>query len=113
MALVAGTIATRIFYALTEDGNLLNPALFLLLSGATLIATAAFCAARHFFSTSWIKVTVGVAGSYCAWLIILLASGPETAMWLPVIILVGVPFTAPVLIGAWVGSGLLMPMPVR
>jgi len=108
LLVLAGALVTHVLYAMNEDGNLWNGALFVGVLLAAVVATAVFCGCRRFLSSRWARVLIGVSIIYCVWLAILLIGDPESGMWLPVIIIFGIPFTAPVLIAAWFSSGLFM-----
>jgi hypothetical protein len=108
LLLLAGTAVTHVLYAMNEDGNLWNGGLFVGVLLAAVVATAVFGACRRFLSSRWARIVTGVSITYCIWLAILLVGDPESGMWLPVIVIFGIPFTAPVLIGAWFSSDLFM-----
>lgn len=108
LLVLGGTVATHALYAMSEDGNLWNAALFIGVFVASFVATAVFCACRRFLASRRARVMTGISVIYCIWLVTLLAGDPESKMWLPVIVIFGVPFTAPVLIATWFASGLFM-----
>jgi hypothetical protein len=101
--MLAGVAVTHFLYAMNEDGNLLNQRLFVFVLIAALISTFLFVVCRRVLSRSIHAALFGTALSYVAWLAILMTE-PSTLMWLPVIVLFGIPFTLPVLLGSWCAS---------
>lgn len=109
-AFVAGLVGTHVLYAINEDGDLANVALFKDLLFAATIATLIFCACRFLVTEGRAKF-LGTALSYLTWASFLLLRdhGAETLMWLPVIVMFGVLFTAPILVGSWYASRCFLP----
>jgi hypothetical protein len=104
LPVLSGTVVTHVLYAMNEDGNLWNTGLLVGVLLAAVMATVVFGACRRSLSSRWARILSGVSITYCMWLAILLVGDPESGMWLPVIFIFGIPFTAPLLIGAWFSS---------
>ena len=108
--LAAGVLPSVVLYASNEDGSLWNWGLWRQLSMAALAAASSFLITRSAWPDELRSVVVGVLLSYGLWLGFLMAVDPSSLMWLVVIVVFGIPFTAPIMVGAWFASGLLLPL---
>jgi hypothetical protein len=108
--LAAGVPPSVLLYAANEDGSLWNWGLWRQLSMAALVAASSFLITRGAWPDELRSVVVGVLLTYGLWLGFLMAVDPSSLMWLAVIVIFGIPFTAPIMVGAWFASGLLLPL---
>ncbi|HOU60098.1 MAG TPA: hypothetical protein PLS59_11715 [Kiritimatiellia bacterium] len=114
ICVLAGTLLPHAMYAMSEDGNLWNLQLFVMMLIAAITSFTAFAACRFFLDGTIKRFIIGAIASYAAILILLLAAAgitgefSEVIMWIPVILLFGVPFMAPLVIMSGVGSLLVM-----
>jgi hypothetical protein len=108
-------VPSHLLYAKNEDGNLLNPHVFLAMLIASVTSFLVFSLAKKipFFL---VQIIVGIGVSYLAFLgvIFLIAAitdeMAETIMWMPIMILVGIPNMAPLVGLSWLGSTLIFGM---
>ncbi len=113
LCVIAGTIPPYLMYAKSEDGNLRNPALFATILVAASISLAVFGVCRLLFTTALKRLFIGAIASYVALLLFLLVAAritgdlAETTMWMPIILLFGIPFMAPLVGMSWLGSILI------
>ena len=108
-----GTVPPHVMYAKSEDGNIWNVSLFAMMLAAAIASFVTFVACRIMLTTKGKRLFIGVIASYLVMLILLLvASGvtgdiAETMMWMPVILLFGIPYMAPLVGMSWLGSVLV------
>lgn len=113
LCVVAGAIPPHVMYAMSEDGNLFNPVLFGLMAVAAVTAFFVFAVSRRLSSSSVGQFAVGVLGCYASFLALLVIAlaltgeAAEALMWMPVTVFFGIPFMAPLVVMAWLGSVLV------
>jgi len=106
--LSASIVPSGWLYANANDGNVWDWGLWRLLSVAAILAVASFLVTRRMCPGKLYSLAVGILLTYVVWLGILLALEPSSLGWLPVIVLFGIPYTAPILAGAWFSSGIFL-----
>jgi len=109
-----GSIPPYVLYAEGKDGNLLNASLMLAMLFAASVSFLVFALCRYIFPTSLLlQQVIGWSGSYVSFLLLaILVSAmqgnlPETIMWLPIIVLFGIPFMAPLIGMSWLATHLM------
>lgn len=113
ICVLAGTLPPHVMYARSEDGNLWNLQLFAMMLAAATISFGTFAVCRLFLDGTVKRLAVGAIASYAAILMFLLVASritgdlAETMMWMPVILLFGIPFMAPLVAMSGVGSVLV------
>jgi hypothetical protein len=113
LCVIVGTLPTHVMYAMSEDRNLCNPSLFAMMLLAAVISFTTFAACRILFSAKGKRLLIGVIASYAAMFILLVvATGitgdiAETMMWMPIILLFGIPYMTPLIGMSWLGSVLV------
>lgn len=114
ICVLAGTLPPYVMYARSEDGNLWNPSLFFMMITAAITSFGAFAVCRFVLDGTVKRLVAGTIVSYAAILIILLAAAgvtgdlAETMMWMPIILLFGIPFMAPLVTMSGLGSVLVL-----
>jgi len=107
--LLAAIVPSGLLYAEAKDGNVWNWGLWGALFIAALLAAASFLFTRRKLPGSLLSLVVGALLTYVVWIGVLLALAPSGGlMWLPIIVLVGIPYTAPIIAGAWFASGIFL-----
>ena len=113
LCVLAGTLPSHVMYARSEDGNLWNLQLFVMMLAAAITSFVAFAVCRLLVDGTVKRLVVGAIASYAAILALLLVAAgvtgdvAETLMWMPVIILFGIPFLAPLVGMSALGSVLM------
>ena len=113
LCVLGGTLPSYVIYAKSKDGNLWNPGLFEMMVVAAITSFLIFAVCRHLLSTAKKRLIAGVIGSYAAFLVVLTVGAglhgqlAETLMWMPVILLFGIPFMAPLVGMSWLGTRLM------
>lgn len=103
----------HVMYAMSEDGNLWDIVLFSMMLLAAVVSFVCFAVSRYLFSTKGKRVIAGIFASYTAMLVLLVVSAvitsdlSETMMWMPVILIFGIPFMAPLIGISFLGSTLI------
>lgn len=95
-----------------EDGNLRNTELFLMMLCASVAAFLTVTGARFIFTVRRTQLIGGSAAAYCLFVLLVLENAlthgvsafAETVMWLPIMVMFGIPFMAPTVTLAWCGS---------
>ncbi|MFW6146492.1 MAG: hypothetical protein ACOC7R_04075 [Planctomycetota bacterium] len=111
-AMILGAFGTYTLYCETGDLRCYGviPVVLLALAASTLVTVAAFCLARHAAA----RVALAFALSYWAYILLIFGAAlvggdlAETLMWLPIMILFGIPFMFPLTAGVVVGVGLFV-----
>lgn len=114
--MLSGTITSTLFYALSQGDGLVPPSFVFTLLIATVISFLIFSACRRIWrNRSSVALVIGTLCSYLtfgALVLSLAAAGgerelAEAYMWMPVWILFGIPFMAPIVGSSWAGSILI------
>jgi hypothetical protein len=110
LCVIAGTLPSHVLYATSKDGDLWNLQLFTTVLVAAITSFVVFAGCRLLPGGTANRLVVGAIASYAAILALLLVwvgvSGEmdETLMWMPVILLVGIPYLAPLVGMSALGS---------
>ena len=109
---LAGVTATYLLYAMNEDGDFFAPGLMVMLLVAAAAAFGVFTFCKRRVQAPKKQFALGCLGCYACFAALLLGGSvvagnfPETFMWLPVIVLFGVPFALPLVVGAFLGAAI-------
>ena len=112
VCVIAAAVPPYVLYAKSEDGNMRNPGLFLAMLAAAVTSFVVASVTKRLPSFR-AQLIAGIGGSYLALLGLLFfvaaiqGKVAETLMWTPVILLFGLPFMAPLVGLAWLGSTLI------
>ena len=114
VCVVAGIILPYLMYAESGNGNIINPVLFIMMVIAGGISFLIFAICRWSFSSLLTQVLIGTTGCYTSFiLLIVIVSAirdelPETVMWMPIMLLFGIPYMAPLVGMTCLGSCLII-----
>ncbi len=111
LCIPAGAFGSFAMYVTSKDGNFRNPIFFGILLFLAIISFSIFSFCQRFRSKG-LGTQIGVVGSYVAFIVFLLLSSlfeknnGELLTWMPVIVILGVFYMAPVVGLSYLGSSL-------
>ena len=111
LCIVVAAVPGQIMYAIAAKKNLLDPSFFLGMMIASSASFVVFSAAKLIPSPT-AQLLTGIGGSYLAFIgLVFLAvfkgEIAEFTLWLPGVIVFGIPFMAPLVGLSWLGSTLV------
>jgi len=112
LCIVVAAVPGQIMYAIAAKKNLLDPSFFLGMMVASSASYVVFSAAKLIPSHT-AQLLTGIGGSYFAliglvFLVVFKGDIAEFMLWLPVVIVFGIPFMAPLIGLSWLGSTLVL-----
>jgi hypothetical protein len=116
ICVVAGTLSSQWMYAASSgSGEFLDPNLSKMMAVAAGVVFLVFAASRWLFQSLAAHLILGCLGSYGSLLalVLVVSAGQggleETRMWMPVILIIGIPYMAPLVGMTWLGTVLIFP----
>ena len=109
----AAALPPHYMYAMSEDGNIYNKKLLVMMLIAAVISFIAFSTTRYIFKSNIKRIIAGIIASYAAMLLILVVASSiageiaETLMWMPIILMFGAVYMAPLIGISLLGSVLV------
>ena len=113
LCIIFAALPPHMMYAMSEDGNLWNIHLFSMMLIASVLSFAVFIASRFLFVSKSKWIIAGIFFSYSSILALLITVSAitgdlsETIMWMPVILMFGIPYMAPLVGIALLGNMLI------